>query len=319
MRGQTFGYKITESLGNAPDTTVMDTSTTRIVWITVGDDGQGNVTATVGPNDGQEGSPNNFTFTNSYKPTSTTIGGDSGNAGITVQKTFNNHAWTSDYSFEYTIKNTDVPSGVTAPMPEDTTIEIGNPESGNVNTNAFGTMTFEQEGTYIYEITETGGGHGGVTYDNHVATVTVTVTEDEAAGKLSAQVTYNNNTALNDSDKAVQNAAAFTNTYGATFDQGTAVNLDGIKNLTVGGNSNRTLGANQFFFVVTPLDGAPYGDNVINQGSSSYTVGNAADSDAENGVFTGAISGLLKNVTYQLSDLDGAASVSYTHLRAHET
>lgn len=314
MRGQTFGYKITESLGNAPDTTVMDTSTTRIVWITVGDDGQGNVTATVGPNDGQEGSPNNFTFTNSYKPTSTTIGGDSGNAGITVQKTFNNHAWTSDYSFEYTIKNTDVPSGVTAPMPEDTTIEIGNPESGNVNTNAFGTMTFEQEGTYIYEITETDGGHGGVTYDNHVATVTVTVTEDEAAGKLSAQVTYNNNTALNDSDKAVQNAAAFTNTYGATFDQGTAVNLDGIKNLTVGGNSNRTLGANQFFFVVTPLDGAPYGDNVINQGSSSYTVGNAADSDAENGVFTGAISGLLKNVTYQLSDLDGAASKDFVYL-----
>lgn len=314
MRGQTFGYKITESLGNAPDTTVMDTSTTRIVWITVGDDGQGHVTATVGPNDGQEGSPNNFTFTNSYEPTNTTIGGDSGNAGITVQKTFNNHAWTSDYTFEYTIKNTGAPSGVTAPMPEDTTIEIGNPESGNVNTNAFGVMTFEQEGTYTYEITETDGGHGGVTYDSHVATVTVTVTEDEAAGTLSAQVTYNNNTALNDSDRAVQNAAAFTNTYDATFNQDTAVNLDGTKNLTVGGNSNRTLGANQFFFVVTPLDGAPYGDNVINQGSSFYTVGNAADDEAENGVFTGAISGLLKNVTYQLSDLDGAASKDFVYL-----
>lgn len=314
MRGQTFGYKITESLGNAPDTTVMDTSTTRIVWITVGDDGQGNVTATVGPNDGQEGSPNNFTFTNSYEPTNTTIGGDSGNAGITVQKTFNNHAWTSDYTFEYIIENTGAPSGVTAPMPEDPTIEIGNPASGNVNTNTFGAMTFEQEGTYTYKITETKGNHGGVTYDEHVATVTVTVTEDEAAGTLFARVTYNNDDALNASDQAVKTAAAFTNTYSATFDQDTAVNLDGTKNLTVGGNSNRTLGANQFFFVVTPLDGAPYGDNVINQGSSSYTVGNAADDEAENGVFTGTISGLLKNVKYQLSDLNGADSKDFVYL-----
>lgn len=315
MVGKTFGYKITESLGNAPDTTVMDANMTRIVWITVGDDGQGHVTATVGPNDSQAGVPNNFTFTNSYEPTSTTIGdGDPDKAGITVQKTFNDHAWTSDYTFEYTIKNISAPDGVTAPMPTTENIEIGNPISGNVNTNVFGTMTFEQEGTYIYEITETDSGHDGVTYDDHIARVTVTVSEDESAGTLSSQVTYDNSTALNDTDKDVQNAAAFTNTYNATFDENTTVNLDGIKNLTVGRNSDRTLRQNTFFAEVTPLDGAPYGDNVINQGNSSYTVGNTADNEAENGTYSGAFSGLLKNVKYQLSDLDGAAFKNFVYL-----
>ena len=313
MVGKTFGYQITEALGDAPDNTTMDSNTIRIVWVTVGDDGQGHVTTTVGPNDGQSGTPNNFTFTNSYEPTSTTIG-DGGNAGITVQKTFEGHTWTDDYTFEYTIKNTGAPDGVTAPMPEKNTIEIGNPESGKVNTNAFGAMTFEQEGTYTYEITETKGNHGGVTYDEHVATVTVTVTEDEAAGTLSAQVAYNNSAALNDSDKAVQDAAAFTNTYNASFAEGTTVNLDGTKNLTVGANSDRTLAENQFFAVVTPLDGAPYGDKVISPGSSSYTVGNAADDKADNGTFSGAFSGLLSNVKFSLSDLDGAASKDFVYL-----
>ena len=315
MVGKTYGYRITESLGNAPDNTVMDSNTSHIVWITVGDDGQGHVTTTVEPNDGTTEAPNNFTFTNTYEPTGTTIGdGDPDNAGITVQKTFEGHAWTSDYTFEYTIANTSAPDGVTAPMPADATIEIGNPATGKVNTGVFGAMTFEKAGTYTYEITETDSKHGGVTYDNHTATVTVTVTEDEATGTLSAQVSYDNTNATTEADKAVSNAAAFTNTYNAAFDSDTAVNLDGTKNLTVGGSSDRTLGKNQFFAVVTPLDGAPTGDNVIGQGADSYTVGNAADDEAEDGTFSGSFTALLKNVTYQLSDLNGAASKDFVYL-----
>ena len=314
MVGKTFGYEITESRANAPSNTTMDSNISRIVWVTVSDDGDGNVVATVQPNNAQQGQrANNFTFTNSYEPTSITIG-DGASAGITVQKTFKDHAWTDDYSFEFTIKSISAPDGVTPPMPENEKITIENPASGNSNTNMFGEMTFEQEGTYTYEISETNGSHGGVTYDYHTATVTVTVSEDENTGTLSAKVSYDNSNALNDADKAVENAAAFTNTYSATFDTDTTVNLDGTKNLTVGGNSDRTLGAGQFFFVVTPLDGAPYGDKVINDGASSYTVENAADDKAENGTFSGAISGLLSNVTYDLSDLDGASSKDFVYL-----
>lgn len=227
MIGKTYGYQITEALGDAPDNTVMDSNASRIVWITVGDDGQGHVTTTVGPNDGQSGAPNNFTFTNAYQPTGITIG-EGDKASITVQKTFDGHDWTDGYTFEYTIKNTGAPAGVTAPMPDKDTIGIGSPASGNVNTGAFGEMTFEREGTYTYEITETEGALGGVTYDKHIATVTVTVTEDEAAGTLSAQVSYDNSKALNDSDRNVKDASAFTNTYAPS-----EITLSGDKALAV--------------------------------------------------------------------------------------
>lgn len=131
-------------------------------------------------------------------------------------------------------------------------------------------------------------------------------------------MTYGNSKATTEADKNANNAAAFTNVYTAAFDENTTVNLDGTKNLTVGGNSDRTLGAGQFSFTVTPLDGAPYGDNVINAGSNSYTIGNNADEESENGVFNGSISGLLKNVTYQLSDLGGASSKDFVYLIAEQ-
>lgn len=304
MVGKTFGYQITEALGDAPDNTTMDSNTIRVVWVTVGDDGQGHVTTTVGPNDGQSGTPNNFTFTNSYEPTSTTIG-DGGNAGITVQKTFEGHTWTDDYTFEYTIKNTGAPDGVTAPMPEKNTIEIGNPESGKVNTNAFGAMTFEQEGTYTYEITETKGNHGGVTYDEHVATVTVTVTEDKAAGTLSAQVAYNNSAALNDSDKAVQDAAAFTNTYASTFDGETAVTLTGTKKMDVADGFTYTLNDGGFYFNVTPVGDAPKVQTLVgNTGSAQVQ-----DSNDWTSTMT-----LLNNLTFSMSDMDGASSKNFTYI-----
>lgn len=321
MAGKTYGYKIIEVTPTDEDLVtdgiqadgVTYDSKEKIVKITVSDNGHGQVVAEVSPDDGQAGDPNHFTFTNSYKPSETTIGGQ-GQAGIQVQKTFLNHAWTVDYSFTFTIKNTQAPEGVTAPMPAKNTLTVANPTSGSVNTETFGEMTFEQEGTYVYEITETTGSHDGVAYDSHTAKVTVTVTENEETGTLSAQVSYDNSTAQNDADKRAEAAAAFTNTYSAEFDNNTAVNLDGTKNLTVGGGSERTLDAGQFQFEVRPLDGAPYGDAVIDAGSSSYMVGNLLGTETEDGVFTGAVPGLLQNITYDLEDLDGAVSKDFVYL-----
>ena len=48
----------------------------------------------------------------------------------------------------------------------------------------------------------------GWTYDGHEALVTVHVTDD-GEGKLKATVSYNNDDATTDADKAVDNAAAF--------------------------------------------------------------------------------------------------------------
>ena len=175
------------------------------------------------PNDGTAEAAKNFTFTNTYEPSSVTIGDDTDDA-ITVQKTFTGRTWNDSDEFKYTLKPID-----NAPMPSNAELTIGKPASGNSNTATFGDIKFVKEGVYEYEITETNGGLGGVTYDKHTAKVTVTVTEDTAKGTLSAKVEYDNNTAENNSDKAVQDAAAFTNTYKAVFDPDTTVNLNGTK------------------------------------------------------------------------------------------
>ena len=280
MIGNTYGYKITEKL---PDGVNADNPTLngitydiseKIVKVTVtrsDDGGTEHVVATVMPKDGTAEAAKNFTFTNKYEPSSVTIGEDTGNA-ITVQKTFTGRTWNDSDEFKYTLKSIDG-----EPMPADgDEISIGKPASGNSNTATFGDIKFTKEGVYEYEITETDGGLGGVTYDKHTAKVTVTVTEDEKTGTLSAEVEYDNSAAVNDNDKAVQNAAAFTNTYTAVFDDSTAVNLNGTKTLT-----GKTLTNSMFYFTIEAQDGAPMGDG-------SSPVPNKADDSIE----------LLKNVTY---------------------
>lgn len=285
MIGNTYGYKITEKLPQGVDENnptlngvTYDTSE-KIVKVTVtrsAEGGEEHVVATVTPNDGTVEAAKNFTFTNKYEPSSVTIGEDTGNA-ITVQKTFTGRTWNDSDEFKYTLKSIDG-----APMPADgDEISIGKPASGNSNTATFGDIKFTKEGVYKYEITETNGGLGGVTYDKHAAKVTVTVTEDTATGTISAKVEYDNSAAENNSDKAVQNAAAFTNTYKAVFDTDTTVNLNGTKELT-----GKTLTDSAFYFIVDPQETASGGHAPT--GESVVWNPNKADGSIQ----------LLKNVTY---------------------
>lgn len=285
MIGNTYGYKITEKLPQGVDENnptlngvTYDTSE-KIVKVTVtrsDEGGEEHVVATVTPNDGTAEAAKNFTFTNTYEPSSVTIGDDTDDA-ITVQKTFTGRTWNDSDEFEYTLR---AMGG--APEPADgTTLKIGKPASGNSNTATFGDIEFVKEGVYEYEITETNGGLGGVTYDKHTAKVTVTVTEDTATGTLSAKVEYDNSAAENNSDKAVQDAAAFTNTYKAVFDADTTVNLNGTKELT-----GKTLTDSAFYFIVDPQETASGGHAPT--GESASWNPNKADGSIQ----------LLKNVTY---------------------
>lgn len=285
MIGNTYGYKITEKLPQGVDENNLtlngityDTSEKIVkVAVTRSDEGgEEHVVATVTPNDGTAEAAKNFTFTNTYEPSSVTIGEDTDDA-ITVQKTFTGRTWNDSDEFEYTLKALNG-----APEPADgTTLSIGKPASGTSNTAIFGDITFKKEGTYKYEITETKGNLGGVAYDEHTATVTVTVTENEAEGTLSAEVSYDNSKAEPPSDQAVQDAAAFTNTYKAVFDADTTVNLSGTKKLT-----GKDLTDSAFYFIVDPQETAsgshaPTGDSVAWNP-------NKADGSIQ----------LLKNVTY---------------------
>ena len=70
-----------------------------------------------------------------------------------------------------------------APMPEATSIQVKAKE-----TKSFGKIKYTKAGTYEYTITETKGTTAGMTYDESVHKVVVTVTEVD--GKLTAAVTY---------------------------------------------------------------------------------------------------------------------------------
>ena len=113
-----------------------------------------------------------------------------------------------------------------------TTTTVTGGENGKAEAFTFEDVTFTQPGTYVFNIRETAGKAGGVTYDGHTATVTVTVTDNN--GALIATPVYSE--------------PDFTNTYTATFDDSTAVNLDGTKVLT-----GQTLEENEFYFRVTDV------------------------------------------------------------------
>ena len=309
MVGKAYGYQIAEVIpedaqANGDGTYTLNGVTyqqnVQTVKITVGLD-EDNVTAVVTPNTNGV----NFAFTNSYEPTSTTIGGDSGNEGIAVQKTFTGRDWTSDHGFTFDIKAVSNTAGIELsemPMPEGSSITIANPASGTVNTGAFGEMTLEKAGTYVYEVTERNTSHGGVTYDTHAATVTVTVTEDGATGTLSASVSYDNSLATTEGDRGETGAAAFTNTYSA---DNTAFSLDGTKNVDVADGFTYTLNNGSFYFDITPLDGAP---------AAATPVGNTGSTQAGgSNDWTSNIT-LMDNLTFRLSDLEGAASRDFTYI-----
>lgn len=271
MVGKTYRYAIKENLpeGVNADNPTKDGMTydtaAKYVYVQVSTRSENSkdyvVAAVVDENGDAISGGVHFQFTNRYEPTPVVIGDDT-IAGIQVQKTFTGHEWTQDYRFTYEL------SALTAdaPKPADMSETIGNPQSGTVNTASFGEMTFTKAGTYRYKLSEAlpqgtdvqNPSKEGITYDTHTAYVTVTVTD--VKGTLHADVTYDNSKAVTQSDKDNKTHAAFTNTYAATFDDATAINLSAGKQLIVNGNSNLTLESGMFFFMVTPLDNAPMGD-----------------------------------------------------------
>ena len=127
----------------------------------------------------------------------------------TFKKKLTGRAWTANDSFEFTL----VPVNG-APMPADATelkATVANSDvaQDTVEFRFNGQVTYDHAGTYRYNVTETNGGKriNGVYYDNHTATLVVTVSDD-GNGQLVA--------------KAVVENALFTNEYtadGVTLDQ----------------------------------------------------------------------------------------------------
>lgn len=113
-------------------------------------------------------------------------------AQVSLSKVFSGRAWKESDTFQFTIENKETPAGVKAPMPENATVTVNKPGSGNRKAFDFGTLAFTHPGEYKYTVKEVIPAENeripGVDYDQHTATINITVTDD-GSGKLKAAVT----------------------------------------------------------------------------------------------------------------------------------
>ncbi len=166
------------------------------------------------------------TFENAYNVTPTDADLDFG-----LSKAIDGREWTDGDEFSFTIT---APDGTPLPDPATVTVSKRDAKDG-IAAIKFGKIRYTAAGTYKYEIRENAGSTVGMTYDEHVATAEVTVTED-GDGILTANVTKKEN-------------GRFTNMYRSELNYTAAGGLKLSKTL-----SGRPMTEGQFTFTVTPAD-----------------------------------------------------------------
>lgn len=182
------------------------------------------------------------TFENAYSVTPLDTELDFG-----LSKAIDGRDWTDADKFSFTIT---APEGTPLPDPATVTVSKKDAEDG-IAAIKFGKIHYTAAGTYKYEIRENAGSAAGMTYDAHVATAEVTLTES-GDGILTANVTK-------------KESGRFTNTYRSELDYAAAGGLKLSKTLY-----GRPMTEGQFTFTVTPADEASAIALGLHEGANVY-------------------------------------------------
>lgn len=212
-----------------------------------------------------------------------------------LSKAIDGRDWTDGDEFSFTIT---APDG--APLPNPATVTVSNHDAKDgIAAIKFGKIHYTAAGTYKYEIRENAGSTVGMTYDAHVATAEVTVTED-GDGTLTANVTKKEN-------------GRFTNTYRTELNYTAAGGLWLSKYL-----DGRPMTEGQFTFTVTPADDAsaralgllPGANSFKSPAAAEATVGLIDILAGHEVIFTQADAG--KTFTYTVAEKnDGQPGYTY--------
>ena len=182
------------------------------------------------------------TFENAYSVTPLDAELDFG-----LSKAIDGRDWTDADKFSFTIT---APEG--APLPDPATVTVSKKDAKDgIAAIKFGKIHYTAAGTYKYEIRENAGSAAGMTYDAHVATAEVTVT-DNGKGVLIANVTK-------------KESGRFTNKYHTELNYTAAGGLKLSKTL-----SGRPMTEGQFTFTVTPADEASANAFGLHEGTNVY-------------------------------------------------
>ena len=212
-----------------------------------------------------------------------------------LSKVISGRDWTDGDEFSFTIT---APEG--APLPDPATVTVSKKDAKDgIAAIKFGKIHYAAAGTYKYEIRENAGSTVGMTYDAHVATAEMTVTED-SDGNLTANVTKKEN-------------GRFTNTYRTELDYAAAGGLKLSKTLY-----GRPMTEGQFTFTVTPADDdsaralglLPGANNFESPATIEGTVGQIDILAGHEAKFTQADAG--KTFTYTVAEKnDGQPGYTY--------
>lgn len=234
--------------------------------------------------------PEAATFKNTYSVTPLDAELD-----FDLSKVISGRDWTDGDEFSFTIT---APEG--APLPDPATVTVSKKDAKDgIAAIKFGKIHYTAAGTYKYEIRENAGSAAGMTYDGHVATAEVTVT-DNGKGVLTANVTKKED-------------GRFTNTYRTELNYTAAGGLKLSKSL-----SGRPMTEGQFTFTVTPADEAsanalgllPGANNFKSPATAEATVGLIDILAGHEVKFTQADAG--KTFTYTVAEKnDGKPGYTY--------
>ena len=230
------------------------------------------------------------TFENAYSVTPLDAEFDFG-----LGKAIDGRDWTDSDKFSFTITASEG-----TPLPDPATVTVSKKDAKDgIAAIKFGKIHYTAAGTYKYEIRENAGNTVGMTYDSHVATAEVTVTED-GDGNLTANVTKKEN-------------GRFTNTYRTELNYTAAGGLWLSKYL-----DGRPMTEGQFTFTVTPADDAsaralgllPGANSFKSPAAAEATVGLIDILAGHEVIFTQADAG--KTFTYTVAEKnDGQPGYTY--------
>lgn len=280
-----YTYTLREVNGGTTSKGITYSDAKYTIETTITDNGDGTLSATHVLNGTK---PAEFKNTYSVTPIDTEL--DFG-----LSKAIDGREWTDGDEFSFTIT---APDG--APLPDPATVTVSKHDAKDgIAAIKFGKIRYTAAGTYKYEIRENAGSTVGMTYDAHVATAEVTVTEN-GDGSLTANVTKKEN-------------GRFTNTYHTELNYTAAGGLWLSKYL-----DGRPMTEGQFTFTVTPADDAsaralgllPGANSFKSPAAAEATVGLIDILAGHEVIFTQADAG--KTFTYTVAEKnDGQPGYTY--------
>lgn len=278
-------YTLREVNGGTTSKGITYSDTKYTIETTITDNGDGTLSAT---HELKSATPATFKNTYSVTPLDAELDFD-------LSKVISGREWTDGDEFSFTIT---APDG--APLPDPATVAVSKHDAKDgIAAIKFGKIRYTATGTYKYEIRENAGSTVGMTYDAHVATAEVTVTEN-GDGSLTANVTKKEN-------------GRFTNTYRTELNYTAAGGLWLSKYL-----DGRPMTEGQFTFTVTPADDAsaralgllPGANSFKSPAAAEATVGLIDILAGHEVIFTQADAG--KTFTYTVAEKnDGQPGYTY--------